>query len=407
MSTLSARLSLLFSCLGHAYMHLFAAFYFVIVLQLEQVWQLPYHEAVELWTLGALLVGLGAIPAGWLGDRWSAPAMLVIMFVGMGGASIFCGLTDGPATLMIGLSGIGLFAAIYHPVAIAWLVRNAPARGKALGINGIFGSIGVAGAGIVTGTLIDLSGWRAAFMVPGVVSVGTGLVLWGLLARGLITDQPASADTDPPPPRADMLRGFGILLLTMLCMGIAFHAMQTALPKVFSLRLPDLGADAFGIGALVAVVYAVAGVMQIVGGHLADRYPLKPIYVGGLLLQGLMVMLVAQFTGLPLVLIATLAVFFNTGILPAENMLIARYTPSRHRALAYGVKFVLAFCAAPLAVQLVAWINALTGEFYWLFMLVAGLLALAFAGATLLPTSRLRPTVAVAQEQPAGFAVRR
>ncbi len=68
----SARLPLVFSCLGHTYMHLFTAFYFVIVLALEDAWTLPYHELIELWTLGALLVGLVALPAGWLGDRWSA-----------------------------------------------------------------------------------------------------------------------------------------------------------------------------------------------------------------------------------------------------------------------------------------------------------------------------------------------
>ena len=50
----SARLPLVFSCLGHAYMHLFTAFYFVIVLALEDAWTLPYHELIELWTLGAL-----------------------------------------------------------------------------------------------------------------------------------------------------------------------------------------------------------------------------------------------------------------------------------------------------------------------------------------------------------------
>ncbi len=77
-------LSLIFSCLGHAYMHLFTAFYFVIVLALEAVWALPYHELIELWTLGALLVGLGALPAGWLGDRWSAKGMMVVYFLGMG-----------------------------------------------------------------------------------------------------------------------------------------------------------------------------------------------------------------------------------------------------------------------------------------------------------------------------------
>jgi hypothetical protein len=48
---------------------MFAAFYFVIVLAIESSWELSYDELIKLWSLGALLVGLGALPAGWLGDK--------------------------------------------------------------------------------------------------------------------------------------------------------------------------------------------------------------------------------------------------------------------------------------------------------------------------------------------------
>ncbi len=44
----SAHLPLVFSSLGHCYVHLFMAFYFVIVLALEEAWALPYHELIEL-----------------------------------------------------------------------------------------------------------------------------------------------------------------------------------------------------------------------------------------------------------------------------------------------------------------------------------------------------------------------
>ena len=92
MSAPSARWSLLFSCLGHAYMHLFTAFYFVIVLALEVDWQLPYHELIALWTLGSLLVGAAAIPAGMVSDRLGAAPMMVVFFVGMGASSIVAGM---------------------------------------------------------------------------------------------------------------------------------------------------------------------------------------------------------------------------------------------------------------------------------------------------------------------------
>ena len=118
--------------------------------------------------------------------------MMVVYFCGLGLAGITCGLLDTPTALLAGLASIGLFASIYHPVGIAWLVRNAKSRGKALGINGIFGSIGVAAAGLTAGALIDGFGWRTAFIVPGLVSLATGLVLLACLRLGLVAEGAAA-----------------------------------------------------------------------------------------------------------------------------------------------------------------------------------------------------------------------
>ena len=394
MSSNSARLSLVFSCFGHAYMHMFTSFYFVIVLALEVAWDLPYHELVELWTFGALLVGLGAVPAGWLGDRWSASGMMVVYFIGMGAASIVCGLVDGKTAMFIGLAAIGLFGSIYHPVGIAWLVRNAVKRGRALGINGIFGNVGIAAAGLVAGAMIDVFGWRAAFIVPGIVCVATGVVLLVCIRLGIVEEGAGDRVKDPPPSRGDMLRVFAVLLFTMLCMGLIFHATQAALPKVFDLRLRDIaGEGAFGIGAIVAAVYVVAGLMQVIGGLMADRYSLKAIYLGAFLFQVPVLAAIAGLAGLPLILLAMITAMLSTAPLPAENMLLARYTPAHHRNLAFGVKFVLAFGSAPAALWAVARIQELTGEFVWLYGAMAGL-ALACCLATAMLPGKRRPTAA-------------
>jgi len=389
----SARLSLVFTCIGHTYIHLFTAFYFVIVLALEADWGLPYHELIELWTLGALLVGLGALPAGWLGDRWSAQGMMVVFYLGMGASSIFCGLASGPAEMLIGLSGIGLFAAIYHPVGIAWLVRNTREhRGKVLSINGIFGSIGVALAAAVAGVLIDLSGWRAAFIVPGAVSIVTGGVLLYLVRRGLIAGGAGDGGNGPthqPASRSDMLRGFTVLVLTMFLAGIIYQSTQVALPKVFAERLGGIvGEGTLGVGMMVALVYGAAGIMQLIGGHLADRYPLKPVYLGFFIMQVPLLWLTAGLAGLPLVGVALLAVVSGVGLLPAENMLLARFAPQKHHGLAFGVKFVLAFCAAPLGVVFVSFIHERTGGLYWLFIAMTLIAAICMVAAMLLPGDR-------------------
>ena len=398
MSSTSGRVTLAFSCLGHAYMHLFTAFYFVIVLALEADWGLPYHQLIELWTLGALLVGVGAIPAGWLSDRWSAAGMMIVMFVGLGLAGMACAFLDTPAALLLGLSAIGLFSAIYHPVGIAWLVKSADRPGRALGINGIFGSVGIAAAGIIAGALIDLYGWRAAFFVPGVISLLTGAALFVCLRLGLVAEGSARR-VEPKASRSDRIRVFAILLTTMFAMGIIFQATQTALPKIFDLRLRDLvGEGTFGVGALVAVVYLAGGLVQVVGGYLADRYALKPIYLMSWVLQVPVLIGIGLLTGPPLLVLATMTVLLGAGALPAENLLLNRYSPEKHRGLAFGIKYVIAFGSAPLALLLVAKMNALTGEFLWLYVSLAGLASVATFAALLLPGGwRRQPEPALAE----------
>ena len=119
--------------------------------------------------------------------------------------------------------------------------------------------------------------------------------------------------------------------------------------------------------------------MQVVGGHLADRFPLRIIYMSAFAIQVPLLYLAASVVGLPLLGVAGLMVLFGIGALPAENMLLARHAPEKHHGLAFGVKFVLAFGAAPLSLFLVSTIYKATGEFYWLFVALAG-----FAGACFL-----------------------
>ena len=389
MAAQPSRLSLVFSSIGHGYMHMFAVYFYLIVLPLEREWGMPYPALISLWTVGSLLIGALALPVGWIADRWSATGMMVVFFVALGAASVACGLASGPRSLWIGLCLLGSAASIYHPVGLPWLVRTSASRGKALGINGIFGSAGVASAGIVAGTLIDAFGWRTAFIVPGVLSIGTGAAMWTARRAGRVTDGESAVRADASAaPLADRRRAFAVLLVTMFGGSIIYQATQAALPKLFALGLDDLiGSGTFGVGALVAVAYAVAGLTQIAAGHLADRYPLKQVYTTAILSQVPLLWLASRVGGLPIVPLATGLVIANTASLPAENILLAESAP-RRQSLAFGVKFVLSFGAAPFAIRLVAFVTERTGGFAWLFVALTGVALFVGAAALLLPKGR-------------------
>jgi len=60
--------------------------------------------------------------------------------------TILTGFAKTPLMFAVGLAGIGIFASIYHPVGMSWLVSRTSKTGTALGFNGLFGSIGFFGS---------------------------------------------------------------------------------------------------------------------------------------------------------------------------------------------------------------------------------------------------------------------
>ena len=395
MKKTSQRLAFLFANVGHFYIHLFTAFYAVIVLQLERDWQMSYEELLRLWFWGSLMVGVMALPAGRLGDWLTARVMMTIYFLGLGGASILCGLVDGPLAMKVGLLSLGVFAAIYHPVGIPWLIRNALNNtGKVLALNGIFGSIGTGGAGIVAGGLIALFGWRSAFIVPGIVCVITGLVMLYCVVTGRLSTAPPVKANSVPKSRADALRVYLVLLVAMFFGGILYNVMQNGLPKFFSEELHDLIGDGpMMAGLLTSFVFISGGIMQLVGGFLADRFALNRVYLLCWFFQMVFVTLTALIGGVGLVGIAALAIMSNVASQPAENMMLARYAPEKHHGLAFGMKFVLSFLTGPLAIALIAFVREETGSMFWLFT------GLGIAGVAVVLSILALPTVA--REQPA------
>ena len=365
-------------------MHMFAAFYFVIILSLEQEWNFTYNELISLWTLGALLIGLGALPAGWLSDKWSRSFMMVIMFFGMGFSSILCGLSNEKFLLFLGLSLLGLSCSIYHPVGIAWVVNSSDKKGRALGINGIFGGIGIGSGAFIAGLLIKYFDWKVAFILPGIVSIFVGIILFIFIINKHISFQNIKSENlHHSNSSNDLILIASIMLFSMFALGLTFQIMQTSIPKVFDIRIQNL--STFAIGAIIGAIYGIAGLMTLVGGIMADKFSLKKIYVIGIAAQVPCFFCIAYFTGLPLIIVCLLAAMFNSSILPTENILLAKFTPEKHHGLIYGFKFIIAFGSAPIAVFLISKIYEETQEFTNLFYISCTLMIFVTLAVVFLP----------------------
>ena len=370
-------------------MHMFAAFYFVIVLTIEKEWSISYDQLIRLWTLGALLIGLGAIPFGWLSDRWSRSGTMTLMFIGMGLTSIFCGLSNSVSSLFISLSLLGLFCSIYHPVGIPWVINSANKQGRALGINGIFGGIGIGSGAFIAGTLTEIFNWNVAFILPGFVSIFIGFVLIYLIFINKISYKNFFITSDKTDhSRNEMILISAIMLLSMFTLGLSFHNTQTALPKVFEIRIENL--NSIQIGIIIAIIYFISGATTFIGGLLADRVNLKKIYLFGIFLQFPCYVGIAYISGYSLIILCILAAIFNASILPTENILLGRFTPQKYHGVIYGIKFILAFGSGPIAVFLISEIYSITLEFTYLFLINAVMMAIVSVFILFLPIQKIK-----------------
>ena len=386
-----SKLTVTYAALGHLLMHMFAAFYFVIVLAIEDDWKLSYDELLNLWFLGSLLVGLGALPAGWISDRWSRSGMIAIMFIGLGISSLLCGLSGNKVSLFISLSLLGLFCAIYHPAGISWVVNTSKETGKALGFNNIFGGVGIGLGAFFAGVLIEQFNWQAAFMLPGLISLVVGLSLTYHLKSGKISLKNISSEQfKDNPEKNQMLKIAIIMLLSITCLSFVYQILQTSLPKAIDIRLTDsLDLSTSDIGYIVAAIYIVSGLMNYVGGILTDKYSEKLIYSIGIVGQGLLLLSIVSLSNYWLIAISLAIVAFNSSILPAENLLLAKFSPEKYQSLVYGIKFIVSFTVGPIALIMISRSYDLTGEFGVLYLAFGFVMIIMFLIVLTLPVKKV------------------
>lgn len=381
-----SRRNQLFLNVGHTLDHLFLLIFPTVVLAMAPEFGRPYSEMLPLALGGFIMFGAGSIPAGWLADRWSRRGMMVVFFVGIGAASVLTGFTRTPWQVAAGITLIGTFGAIYHPVGIAMLVSGRDKVGRVLGVNGVFGNLGVAFAALIAGALAHWFSWRVAFIVPGIVSIVIGVAFAALVPEVRITAMAGKGGAKQVFPRALLVRVFFILLVTTLCGGIIFNSTTVAMPKIFDERLTALVDTTLGIGVLVSGVYMFAAMAQLVVGHLLDRGTIKGVLVPVVGLQ-VPLLLAAAFSDNYLMLLTALAMmFFIFGQIPINDAMVAAYTDERWRARALAVRYVVSFGASALAVPLIAIMYRYSSDFRYLFFVLAAISTTMFVAALFMPS---------------------
>ncbi|HWZ08559.1 MAG TPA: MFS transporter [Bradyrhizobium sp.] len=344
---------------------------------------MAYSELLPYATPGFVAFGAGSLLTGWLGDRWSRRHMMVIFFVGIGASMIAVGLVNTKLELGAALLSIGLFASIYHPVGTAMIVSYADRLGREMGINGVWGNLGVASSALVTGVIGQYLGWRWAFIVPGVATILLGLVfMWAVAHEDRSGAKQAAAQARVA--KRDMWRVILALLIVVIAISTTFNAVTVALPKLFAERLSGLTQSPALLGLIAAGVYVFGAMTQYTIGKLLDRHSLKAVSLPLSFVLAPFLYLAAELSNLPLIIAAIGIVMGAFGQVTVNDAMVGKYTSEEWRSRAYAVRYFVGFTAAGASVGLVAWLYQ-QGGFATMLHAFAGLCLLVIAAAIILP----------------------
>ena len=276
---------------GHGLCHMAELAFAAMIPAVMIEFNLRADEAVALGIPGLMLFGLAAPLAGFWADRRSYREALLGYYLMVAVAATFIiFFSNSRWMLMAGLTFLGIAISVYHPVGMAML-SHCTNRGRAMGINGVAGSMGIA---IGPSFAIFVGVWRLTYALIAVCAVigfvATVFVRTENVEPKVNNPRATNANQDAPPKLRTATMLLVMLFAAVAVGGFNYRTLVTALPSYLNgtTAAPVAGAVLTGSnkGALaVFIVLAMGGVGQMLGGHLADRFSAPKLYVGAILLS--------------------------------------------------------------------------------------------------------------------------
>lgn len=360
---------------AHALDHYVILIFPTAVLAIGPELGLAYGEMIGLSTACFVAFGVFALPAGWLGDHWSRRNMIALFFVGCGLSLVATGLAETRIALAASLLSLGVFAAIYHPVGTTMLLAVAVRRGHSLAVNGVAGNLGAALAAAGTAVIAAWFGWRAAFIVPGIICVLSGFAFMGLVSEA--KGAKAARITRPEVPIEPKLLVLfvGLFALAVLLGGLLFTAVTVSLPKIVDERLGSTALPITFIGYLATGVFICGALTQLVVGRLVERFNPTGVFVGTAALQLVGLAVAWSASGIPLLAGLAIAMAGIYGQITVNDVVVARFTADAWRGRVYAVRFFLGFGTAGLAVFVIGLLHDSAGGFEPVFRVLIAMAA--------------------------------
>tara|TARA_B110000977_G_scaffold98593_1_gene129650 strand:+ start:90 stop:1307 length:1218 start_codon:yes stop_codon:yes gene_type:complete len=331
--------------IGHLLDHFMMLIFAKAAFDAGREFGLSYEEIIVYGTLGVIMFGAAAPLAGWLADKYSRAILITVYPFGLGLGGLLASLSQSTEMLGISLGVLGFFAAIYHPVGIAMLTKRPGKIGLRVGVNGVWGNMGVAAAPVFTGILIAYADWRLGFLLPSIFCICFGLFqLFAFVENEEINlknikNKAASTLSSP------FSEGWKIVLfalsITTLSGGFIFGALTFLIPRLFEVSMVQISTDVAITGLLAGLVYAIASFSQIGTGWLVDKVPPKYVLSAMGLGQLIFIYIASQSSDYNLLFIMLAAMIFVFGQVPITDVILVKYVQDSWRGRVLSIKFMV------------------------------------------------------------------
>jgi len=318
-------------------------------------------------SLAALTFVIGAIPLGILGDRVRRTTLTAACASVAAVATLLTGAVQAVWQLAALRLVTGAGQASILPVNSSLLADAYPVRGRAkvFSVHNLMPSLGYVVGPLLAGGVAALAGgdegWRAAYVVLGVLSLVAGLAALKLRepirGRGDLAavlgeeeaDRLAAERVAEPPvafgPAVQRLLSIRTLFFLLVGVGVLGFSI-TSVPTYFGLLLErSYGLDALERGYAVAGVEAVSLVGVVLGGVIGDRLfrqspPKAVLFMASSSAAYAVLLPIGLFLPggvVPLVIGVGIAkLFLQLGLVPVY-VFVAAVVPTRLRTLGYAL----------------------------------------------------------------------
>ncbi len=366
--------------LTHGYMTLLPA----VLVVLTGIEGLTFFEIGVIGTVGYFLYGAGSIPAGILTDRYGAKRMLTLGVIGMALTSILVGIAPVGWFFAAAYAVFGLSASIYHPSGLPLIAKHIEKKGKALGLHGIMGNLGLTISPLFAALMIMIfDTWRSAYIVFGLIGLGFAFFMMKVRVENepelsfswFRKRQVSTADNEEknedaaesvhvshmssPDPSAEktVTIPVALLLLYVGCVlfGFIYRGAITYFPTLFQQEIDYIASQyppkpTIYAGFLTSVVLSFGMIGLWIAGYVSDRIKRpETAQVAVFICIIPFLYFISNSTDIPIIVYSAVFSMIFFGWQPLQNTLIAKYTTKRSHGIGYGINFFLIMGVGSLA----------------------------------------------------------